>query len=617
MSHKTDTHSRPVPMPPQSGLLCRKGRYYLNVRVPTELRPLYGKKEFFRKALGTSDYREAVSEVRFEAGRVEAEFAAKRRELKNAQRANTPPPAVYELSDREAHEIVLRFFIGLEKETAEWCEDIRDYSEEKRENLLENLQVEECVYAGTSQHYQPRDGSTDLENFLKCEGIDCPADSPAFRKLRPLFRKARVENLERAIDRVEGKIVRAREPYFREVFAETVAPAKRQFVTLGAMLTRFAQWLTDAGRTGGTHRTYDIPLRILRQFIGENTALEAVTKEKIEELFKLLRRVPANATQRYRGMTLPEAVAAADKRGDAHRLAGKTLANYFNNIVAIFNFAVEKRLIEENPAKDKYLRATFDDGEDAKPKALFSTEDLNRLFHAPLYTGCRDDESGYAKPGTNKPRRGRFWLALLSLFHGFRCNEAAQLYTEDVCEADGIPFFEIREKRADGSKCDKRLKTPQSKRRVPIHSEIIRMGFLDYVAERRRDASHPRLFLDLPKGATGYFSNPFSKWFGRFRETTFGKECKATFHSLRHQFRDALAEAGVPIPDVEALGGWELMARSAERHYGGGPSLSRLREQIEKVKFPGLDLAHLYAVHPESTHTPAIRARKRSRPPAV
>lgn len=604
-------------MPRQSGLLCRKGRYYLNMRVPTELRPLYGKKEFFRKALNTSDYHAAVSEVRFEAGRAEAEFAAKRRELKNAHRAKTPPPVVSELSDREAHEIVLRFFIGLEKESAEWCEDIRDCAEEKRENVLENLRIEECVYAGTSKHYEPNDGGRDLANFLKREGIECPEDSPAFHKLRPLFRRARVENLGRAIDRVEGKTVRARESFFRDAFAHTVAPTQRQSVTLGAMLTRFEQWLADAGRTKGTHRTYDIPLRILRQFIGENTALEAVTKEKIEQLFKLLRRVPANATQRYRGMTLPEAVTAADKRGDAHRLAGKTLENYFNNIVAIFNFAVEKRLIAENPAKDKYIRATFDDGEDAKPKALFSIGELNRLFHAPLYTGCRDDESGYAKPGTEKPRRGRFWLTLLSLFHGFRCNEAAQLYTEDVCEADGIPFFEIREKRADGSKCDKRLKTPQSKRRVPIHSELIRMGFLDYVTERRGDASHPRLFPDLPKGATGYFSNPFSKWFGRFRKATLGEQCEATFHSLRHQFRDALAEAGVPIPDVEALGGWEIMARSAERNYGGGPSLSRLREQIEKVKFPGLDLAHLYAVQPESTHTPAIRARTCSGPPAV
>lgn len=586
-------------MPRQSGLLCRKGRYYLNIRVPTELRPLYGKKEFFRKALNTSDYHTAASEVRFEVGRVEAEFAAKRRE-KNAHCAKTPPPVLSELSDREAHEIVLGFFIGLEKETAEWCEDTRDYSEEKREHLLENLRVDECVYAGTSKHYEPRDGSTDLANFLKRKGIECPTDSAAFRKLRPLFRRARVESVARAIDRVEGRTVRAHEPYFRDVFADTVAPTARQFVTLGAMLTRFEQWLADAGRRKGTHRTYEIPLRILRQFIGENTSLEAVAKERIEELFKLLRRVPANATQRYRGMTLREAIEAADTRGDAHRLAAKTLKNYFNNIVAIFNFAVEKRLIAENPAKDKYLREIFERGKTTKRKEQFTTEQLTRLFRAPLYTGCRDDEHGYATPGENKPRRGRFWLPLIALFHGFRCNEVAQLYTEDVCEAEGISFFEIREERANGSECDKRLKTKQSKRRVPVHAEIIRMGFLDFVAERRCDDKHPRLFPELPQSATGYFSNPFSKWFARFLTASLGDTCKATFHSFRHAFRDALRNGDVSIEYAEALGGWGLMARSAERDYGQGPSLSRLREEIEKVKYPDLDLSHLHSVQAEN-----------------
>ena len=141
-----------------------------------------------------------------------------------------------------------------------------------------------------------------------------------------------------------------------------------------------------------------------------------------------------------------------------NRLGGKTLENYVNNIVAIFNFVKEKGLIAENLARDKYLRATFRHDTDTKPKAQFTMDELSRLFHAPLYTGCQDDERGYAIPGDYKLRRGRFWLPRIALFHGLRCNEIAQLYTEDVCEVEGITFFEIRENRADGTKCDKRLK---------------------------------------------------------------------------------------------------------------------------------------------------------------
>jgi hypothetical protein len=82
-------------------------------------------------------------------------------------------------------------------------------------------------------------------------------------------------------------------------------------------------------------------------------------------------------------------------------------------------------------------------------------------------------------------------------------------------------------------------------------------------------------------------------------EKAVGVECKATFHSFRHQFRNALDEAAVPIPDVELLGGWELMKRSAEHTYRGGPRLNgarllRMHDHIEKVRYPDLAISHLF-----------------------
>ncbi len=82
MSHITVTQSQPIPMPRQSGLLERRGRFYLNMRVPKELRSLYGKKEVIRKSLNASDRSEAISRVRYEAFKLDAEFKAKERELK-------------------------------------------------------------------------------------------------------------------------------------------------------------------------------------------------------------------------------------------------------------------------------------------------------------------------------------------------------------------------------------------------------------------------------------------------------------------------------------------------------------------------------------------------------
>jgi integrase len=145
--------------------------------------------------------------------------------------------------------------------------------------------------------------------------------------------------------------------------------------------------------------------------------------------------------------------------------------------------------------------------------------------------------------------------------------------------------------------CDKRLKTKQSKRRVPIHPELIRMGFLEFVAARRKDTSAPRLFPELTAGSTGYFSNPFSKWFARFVENTLGP-CGATFHSFRHQFRDATRAARLDVESVARLAGWERGDPNQQRQvfqYGGGEELLRmLADDIAKVEYPDLDLEHLY-----------------------
>jgi hypothetical protein len=117
----------------------------------------------------------------------------------------------------------------------------------------------------------------------------------------------------------------------------------------------------------------------------------------------------------------------------------------------------------------------------------------------------------------------------------------------------------------------------------------------------------PRLFPDLPRGkSTGYFSDPFSKWFGGYLKTTLGAQCKATFHSFRHHFRDALRNAGVPIDDAEALGGWSEGRRSAENQYGHGDErLKHLSKQIAKVRYEGLDLGRLYGkeMHPVALNT--------------
>lgn len=91
----------------------------------------------------------------------------------------------------------------------------------------------------------------------------------------------------------------------------------------------------------------------------------------------------------------------------------------------------------------------------------------------------------------------RYWVCLLLLFQICRSEEAAQLALVDVQEEDGILFIRIN----DDPKLEQNLKNEGSRRRVPIHSSLLQLGFMAYV-KGIRQGGHVRLF---PKSCRSRF----------------------------------------------------------------------------------------------------------------
>src|SRR5690606_27511640 len=89
----------------------------------------------------------------------------------------------------------------------------------------------------------------------------------------------------------------------------------------------------------------------------------------------------------------------------------------------------------------------------------------------------------------------------------------------------------------------------------PVHPELRAFGFMEFV-KRQRAAGTRKLFPELPISTTGYYSDPFSKWFRRFLAKSGATAPKTCFHSFRHCYRDALREARIPHEIALALGGW-------------------------------------------------------------
>lgn len=156
----------------------------------------------------------------------------------------------------------------------------------------------------------------------------------------------------------------------------------------------------------------------------------------------------------------------------------------------------------------------------------------------------------------------------------------------DLCETD-----------EEGERL-KRFKTDASRREVPLHREIIRMGFLDFVEHQRREGGQ-FLFGSLSPNSLGSRADSIGKWFGHLRKKFVSDLPKVRgakgLHSFRHSFARACREAGIPRDDLWLLGGWsEGPQRNAEAGYGRDGELTRLKKSIDKVAYPGVDFSPLY-----------------------
>jgi integrase len=279
-------------------------------------------------------------------------------------------------------------------------------------------------------------------------------------------------------------------------------------------------------------------------------------------------------------------VQAAEHAGatDLKPLNPVTANGHLGKLSTLLRWAEREDYLSKNPAVG--LKVAAPEASKREARRPFTLDELNAIFSAPLYTGCRDDEAGYAISGPNQPRRARFWLPLLSLFHGLRLNEAAQLLVDDVAKVDGVTVIHVRPGPG------KKLKTEAARRDVPLHPVVRRMGFLEYVTEvSSRDEI--LLFPELRPDKRGYRSDAFQKFFARFLKKCGIEAARVSFHSFRHVWADACREANIPLERMRILGGWS--GSGVDALYGNGVRAKILAREIAKLKFPGLHLDHLIA----------------------
>jgi integrase len=208
----------------------------------------------------------------------------------------------------------------------------------------------------------------------------------------------------------------------------------------------------------------------------------------------------------------------------------------------------------------------------------FTTEEIQTLF-ASLPREI--------KPAQHSPESALPWVALIATYTGMRLEEIAQLAVKDIREqqANGatVTVIDIH----NGGR--NLLKNKASARLVPVHSELVRAGFLDYVKALPQDGLlFPGLVRRSSKG--GKIGARLGELF-RKRLVALGlKRAGLCFHSFRHTVAGRLEQAGVAQTDAARVLGHDIPEMTFGT-YSTGPGLKRLAAVVEEIRYEGISNA--------------------------
>jgi integrase len=418
----------------------------------------------------------------------------------------------------------------------------------------------------------------ELNELLQVFRINLDPNCLDYRRLALAVMKAFVRALEDVLARNRGEPIES---------PKLVEPGAMSAPASGCGLrAAYEGWLKTQARKKSTRLEF---ARGIDRFIELHGDLDVVhiSRRHVREFRDAAQLVPTGRSGRLLKATLPQLVEYSRAHPDAPRIKAATVNKWLNCLGAVLNWSRKNGLIpDEVPWSDPVsgMRLT----EERSNRQPWELEELKALFASPVYLKGQRPLGGKGEAA--------YWLPLLALFSGARLNELAPMCVDDVKldAASGVRFITVIEDADAG----RSVKTDSSVRAVPIHSELVRIGFLEFVENvRQRGGPSARLFPQLTPGPKGGFGEAFSKWFGRYKRDLGIDNPSSVFHSFRHGFKDALRAAGVNEDVNDALTG-HSGGNSVARGYGWKDMVRRfgfptLYAAVEKVCYPGLDLEAL------------------------
>lgn len=300
--------------------------------------------------------------------------------------------------------------------------------------------------------------------------------------------------------------------------------------------------------------------RRMRPDLSKSTLREFEAAAK--EFKKIVRKRPADLERLD--------IAAYRDKLISNKLARSTVSKKVGFISTMLQAAYDGGHLSQNVARG--LRIPKAKVPDITRRA-FTTQELKRIFTSPVYTQKKRTRACGGE--------AMAWIPLIALATGARLEEICQLRVDDIIfDSEHGPLLRITDEGEGQS-----LKTASSRRIIPIHTNLIGAGLLEY-HEAIREKEYVWLFPHLEPDHDGRRGGTFGQGFSRWLRSSQGcciLDRRVVFHSFRHTFKTLCRESGLSEELHDALTGHA--GQTVGRTYGHMP-ISALVEAVSRIRFP-------------------------------
>ena len=303
-----------------------------------------------------------------------------------------------------------------------------------------------------------------------------------------------------------------------------------------------------------------------------------VTKKEVSYYIDVQTKLPPNRKKspKYRDLTIKEVMELNLNQKETQ--TPQNINKKLSKLSVLGNWGVRQGLLLNNP----FSGMKFSVKKQPNKREPFTKEELRKILKPETYHSWSINFTHPFRKERVSNQMPYYWVFLLGIFSGMRTNEMCQIRVIDIKKVEKIWFMFVEDSE------ETKVKTENAIRKVPIHPQLIELGFIDYVGTLKKQKKG-RVFWELTEDRDGFASH-LSRHYNQRVLPNLGvwKKYTKVLYCTRHTFINKLYTERVDENVIKVLVGHEK--GFTMKQYGGEPfTPERLLEDISKVNYSGIN----------------------------